>query len=268
MLGKDISNIIYFVQAGRINPTEPGSALFNKLDESKNLISSALLVYDFEANKLFYANEQACTFLGIENHNFGKYGESFLESVLHPVSYQLLQYNTRFTRQKPWESFDGVYCLRTERSKCAWIYGSARVASFNAYGVPKLVYVCFLEVEKAMECYLKILHGSSNSSEESKPLELLSSLKSREIEMLSLITAECTSKEIADKLNLTQAAVDAARKRLIKKLGVKSVAGLVKVAISLGICSNGSGAVTRSMGRDIRSISIASKINPAKTADQ
>ena len=75
--------------------------------------------------------------------------------------------------------------------------------------------------------------------EEAPPMQVMASLNNREMEMLGLVAAECTSKEIADILSVSQSAVDAARKRLIKKLKVKSVVGLVKTAMALGLTGKG-----------------------------
>lgn len=56
-------------------------------------------------------------------------------------------------------------------------------------------------------------------------------LSEREIEILQFISAENSSKEIADKLGLSKRTVDKHRANIIKKLNVKNTAGLVKYAI-------------------------------------
>jgi DNA-binding NarL/FixJ family response regulator len=63
----------------------------------------------------------------------------------------------------------------------------------------------------------------------------LPTLSSREKEVLSLIINELTTKEIADKLFIAVDTVETHRSNLIQKLGVKNVAGLVKVAIEKGL---------------------------------
>lgn len=61
-------------------------------------------------------------------------------------------------------------------------------------------------------------------------------LSKREKEILQLIVAECTTQEIAAKLFISVKTVEAHRSHLIEKLGVKNLAGLVKVAIEKGLC--------------------------------
>jgi len=60
-------------------------------------------------------------------------------------------------------------------------------------------------------------------------------LTKRETEILKLILAAKTNKEIAQKLGRTERTVEYHRHRLMRKLGVKSTARLVKRAIEMGI---------------------------------
>jgi len=233
MFINDISNILRFVQSKRVNAGVPSCALAESLVQATDITKTNLLVYDFELNRLFFANEKASSLLGINKIGSKEQDGSFLESILHPISYQLLQHNARLLKPQA-ESFDGVFYLKADRkAKYVWISATAKVVSFTPWGVPKLIYICFVEVEKAMECYMKLLR--CEITEEDRPLEMMAALNKREMEMLGLVAAECTSKEIADILSISQSAVDAARKRLIKKLKVKSVVGLVKAAMALGL---------------------------------
>lgn len=64
-------------------------------------------------------------------------------------------------------------------------------------------------------------------------------LTTREKEILSLITEEYTSAEIAQKLFLGQRTVEKYRLQLLQKLQVKNTAGLVKVALQMGLIHPG-----------------------------
>ncbi len=59
-------------------------------------------------------------------------------------------------------------------------------------------------------------------------------LSRREKEILKLISSECTTAEIAEKLFISQNTVNTHRKNLLSKIGVKNTAGLVKFAIQNG----------------------------------
>lgn len=67
------------------------------------------------------------------------------------------------------------------------------------------------------------------------PDYLVPKLSDREAEVLKLIVAEYSTKEIADKLFLSARTVESHRAHLVEKFGVKNVAGLVREAIKYGI---------------------------------
>ncbi|MCX2744896.1 response regulator transcription factor [Mangrovivirga sp. M17] len=56
-------------------------------------------------------------------------------------------------------------------------------------------------------------------------------LTQREAEILILISKEYTNSEIADKIHLSPRTVEAYRQELLKKIGAKNTAGLVKFAV-------------------------------------
>jgi len=73
-----------------------------------------------------------------------------------------------------------------------------------------------------------------SSSTDPGPLETLSQ---REREILKLVADGTTSREIAERLSISPKTVDTYRSRLMSKIGVKNLAGLVKFAIRHGLIS-------------------------------
>ena len=71
-------------------------------------------------------------------------------------------------------------------------------------------------------------------SKEVSPLEQLSP---REREILQLVAEGKTSQEIAERLALSSKTVDTYRSRLMRKIGVEDMAGLIKFAIQNGVIS-------------------------------
>ncbi len=62
-----------------------------------------------------------------------------------------------------------------------------------------------------------------------------SNLSKRELEILELIAKEFTSREIAEKLYISKLTVDSHRINLLEKTGSKSLVGLIKYAIKIGL---------------------------------
>jgi DNA-binding NarL/FixJ family response regulator len=67
--------------------------------------------------------------------------------------------------------------------------------------------------------------------------DLLERLSAREREVLQLLAEGRTGVEIAARLTLSQKTVETYRARLVEKLGIRDVAGLVKFAIQRGLVS-------------------------------
>jgi len=68
-------------------------------------------------------------------------------------------------------------------------------------------------------------------------VDLLERLSAREREVLQLLAEGRTGAEIAQRLSLSQKTVETYRARLVEKLGIRDVAGLVKFAIQRGLVS-------------------------------
>ena len=66
-------------------------------------------------------------------------------------------------------------------------------------------------------------------------VRLLAALSDRELDVLKLLAEGLSSKEIAEELFVSPQTVDSHRKSLLKKLEVKNVAGLVRVAFQEGL---------------------------------
>lgn len=84
-----------------------------------------------------------------------------------------------------------------------------------------------------MPDYRRRLHGKTNTKEQDlNPGEFLTS---RQREVLQLIAEGRTTKEIAARLYLSENTVETHRRRLMDRLGVRDVAGLVRAAVRLRV---------------------------------
>ena len=76
--------------------------------------------------------------------------------------------------------------------------------------------------------------GEGPISEE-KPTEALPRLGKREMAVMTLIAEGLTSAEIATQLFIAKGTVEVHRENIMRKLGVRNIAGLVKCAIRSGL---------------------------------
>jgi DNA-binding NarL/FixJ family response regulator len=65
----------------------------------------------------------------------------------------------------------------------------------------------------------------------------LTRLSAREREVLQLLAEGRTGAQIAERLSLSQKTVETYRARLVEKLGIRDLAGLVRFAIEKGLVS-------------------------------
>lgn len=69
------------------------------------------------------------------------------------------------------------------------------------------------------------------TSEKIEPKFISSRLNEKELEIVQMVCAEMTNKEIALKLNLSNRTVDGYRERILKKIGARNTAGIVMYAL-------------------------------------
>ena len=77
----------------------------------------------------------------------------------------------------------------------------------------------------------------------------LARLSAREREVLQLLAEGRTGAQIAERLSLSQKTVETYRARLVEKLGIRDLAGLVRFAIQKGLVSLDEGPATPPSGK-------------------
>jgi DNA-binding NarL/FixJ family response regulator len=77
----------------------------------------------------------------------------------------------------------------------------------------------------------------------------LTRLSAREREVLQLLAEGRTGAQIAERLSLSQKTVETYRARLVEKLGIRDLAGLVRFAIQKGLVSLDEGPTTPTSGK-------------------
>ena len=82
-----------------------------------------------------------------------------------------------------------------------------------------------------------LTEASFRNLEISLEISRLETLSSREREILQLVAEGKTSQQIAESLSISPKTVDTYRSRLMRKIGVEDVAGLVRFAIQQGVIS-------------------------------
>lgn len=110
---------------------------------------------------------------------------------------------------------------------CAAVRTTAQGGAFLYPGLAKTLIRAYLTNQDS--------RSQVNASRSSSPIQALSVLTPREIEVLKLVAEGGTSQEIADRLVLSVKTVQAHRANIMEKLGLRDVAHLVRFAIHHGL---------------------------------
>lgn len=110
---------------------------------------------------------------------------------------------------------------------CAAVRTTAQGGAFLYPGLAKTLIRAYLTNQDS--------RSQVNTSRSSPPIQALSILTPREIEVLKLVAEGGTSQEIADRLVLSVKTVQAHRANIMEKLGLRDVAHLVRFAIHHGL---------------------------------
>lgn len=96
----------------------------------------------------------------------------------------------------------------------------------------------YVSSEVSLKMIDKMNSGDHSSSENRMPPVRKAEVTKRELEILKLIAQELTNAEIAVKLNNSPMTIITHRKNLLRKLGVKNTAGLIKYAMEQGMLND------------------------------
>jgi DNA-binding NarL/FixJ family response regulator len=91
----------------------------------------------------------------------------------------------------------------------------------------------YLSAEMSMKLIEKMFDDNEKEEVERTPRK--AEITKRELDIVRLIAQEMTNVEIAKKLNNSPMTIITHRKNLLRKLGVKNTAGLVKYAVMNGL---------------------------------
>ena len=89
-------------------------------------------------------------------------------------------------------------------------------------------YLCSPLSDKAIESYIEKATGDIGST-------VLHGLTARETEVLTLLIEGCSNSDIAERLKISPRTSEVHRSRIMKKLGVRNQASLVKLAVQKGL---------------------------------
>lgn len=128
-----------------------------------------------------------------------------------------------------------TYIFRTKDKNGKWIktLGTTQVSKRLPNGFPEESVNCGIIISEKLSCYTQIESLIKENAYLKNKLKL-KYLTKRELEILKLITNGSSTKQIAEKENISFHTVETHRKKIMKKLQINNLACLVRLATECG----------------------------------
>lgn len=192
-----------------------------------NQYEKILWISQFDTLEPGIVNDHGKAYYGYQQNDLRNEGFELFQRLIHPDHFSDMHKAISFFHTQP----DGVhkmtYRVRNADGEWKWHYSTGKAISFTETGVPKYTIHVVYEIEGLM-----VNNDQGSYTTKTEHRDAYQSLTKREREILYLIAKEMTSHEIAERLYIEPSTVDTHRKRIIKKLKVKSSIGMVRFALA------------------------------------
>ncbi len=180
-------------------------------------------LHDVEHFRPIYINDNAKEFYGFEHNWLKGWDYLFYLKTVHPNTLYALVESVKFFSEQRTDFLNLTYKLKRKNGNWEIIYGCTKTVWSYPNGKAKYAISVTMEQEKLQP-------PKSNFNKEKEELSYLSP---REKDILKCLAQDLSTKEIAEKLSLSEHTISTYRKNLIQKMGVNSSLGLVKYGLWL-----------------------------------
>lgn len=213
-----------------------GRSARNQCDVYKEILTSInaiVFIFDLVNFRLIWANNGFKKMLGYKKP-VGDIPEEVMLDIYHPDDRDLLIEMKNFFEKNRKGTFLGIYQFKNVKNEYIWLCTSANLLRKSKDGkVFEVVGVSINFTENiTYDRNLKIIAREKAKESNADAIGVLSK---REQELIRYFANGHKTKDVADMLNLSYHTVNNHRKNMIKKLGVKNVAGLVNFAMEHGL---------------------------------
>ncbi len=231
---KSLIALLEQVEKGSIQLRQIKKIALDQVKKLDHLFEGYIVIVDLTTNTPVYFNVNALNYLGVRPSYVNKLKSlDFFRKVLHPSNFDLIISGLVFFKENSKSTFNSVARVKKFDGSWRYVFFSVKPVEYNFAGEATLALVFALDIDEVLtnRSTLKDLKSSFQKSNNI-------TLSKREKEILIGIAKEQTTKEIAEVLFLSKHTIDTYRKRLIRKLNVKSSIGLAIYAYQIGLMSD------------------------------
>lgn len=226
-------SIVLDQSKGKNSPQRSGR---NQNDLYRNILASLnVIVFIFDMNdfRLVWVNSGFRKILGY-NKPQGNIPEEVMLEIYHPDDRDLLMEMKKFFENDRKGTFTGIYQFKNINGDYVWLCTACNLYKKSRDGKVFQVVGVSMDFtdEIAYDRNLKIITREKTKESNSEAIAVLSK---REQELIKYFANGYKTKEVAEFVGLSFHTVNNHRKNMIKKLGLKNLAGLVNWAVENGL---------------------------------
>lgn len=214
-------------------------------------VSAPYLVSCFGKPNVLHVSPRFKALTGYEPERFKTEGNQFWFTLIHPADMQGVvarikraEHELMTAKVKPFGPLELEYRIKRADGTWRWIQDLKLIISWRE-GIKDHILGCFRDVsaaKKKEQADISSLlesqsgsHGLLETAVSYQSGEATLRLSPRENEVLKLVAAGSSSKQIAAALSISENTVETHRRNLLKKFKVNNATGLVKEAHRLGV---------------------------------
>lgn len=162
-------------------------------------------------------------------------GMQYMREILHPDDYVIPDASITHYQNFAGPEYGGLFRAKHRLdNEYKWFIGWAKALIKNEEGLVESILCVDVDMSQSMNTDKQLIEALKENLKFRNKL-LISSLRKREIEVLSLICQGQNTKSISEKLYISKHTVTTHRKNIQRKLGTSNVAELVAFAREAGL---------------------------------
>lgn len=200
------------------------------LDLVMNHVPAVILMIDTVRNRITWVNQRIRPTLGYQPEQAMNGGTKFLRELIDRNDLHHLQHAVEFFNSKKGAEFKTLLHMRDNYNEEHIMSATLAPLQREDKGKVTSVICIALDVTRQTETQQELKQMLRMMVSDGKD-KVIRSITRREYDVLRLIAREFSTKQIAEELNVSIPTVETHRRNLLRKVGVKNTAGLVRFAV-------------------------------------
>jgi PAS domain S-box-containing protein len=219
------------------NASRSSETLIEQLKFFRDIIGKlniAIFIHDLKLLRHIWTNGNFEKIIGYSDPEIKTFGPEWAKDNYHPDDFHILKERIEFFRENRGETYSGIYRVKHKQGQWVWIYSNCTVFKRDEIGIPLQIIGISIDFASSFKTQQEF-DEFYRESQRQRNCKLISTLTTREKEILKMIAAGKKDGEIAGHLNISIHTAHTHRKNLLAKLHLHSNAELGHFAAECGL---------------------------------